>query len=213
MKKIVFSLLLGFAAIKASADFVQLPGHFGGSYSDPTWTLAEDFQFAQSSSVGTLVWWGGFEFPRPGADAFIIRLYADSGGHPGGLLSGFDVGPITGTATGSFVLDGGPTYPPNTPEFRYSAHLQTPFVAQAGTKYWLSIIYSVPDLDYVWEASVRTDINSGVQRSFNGGPWQPFYDRTAMQLVVVPEPSCAALFLAGATGGWILIKRGRRAAV
>jgi hypothetical protein len=200
MKKIAFSILLGLVATNVTlADFVQLPGHFGGFSSDSQFRVAEDFQFAQTVSVGKLIWWGGYFNPPPGPDSFTVQLYADAGGRPGGLLSGFDIGPITKGATGNFEL--APLYP----EYRYSANLLTPFVAQAGTTYWLSIIYSPIEI-WLWEDSTRTDINSGVQRSFNGGPWEPYYDRTAMQLVVVPEPSCA-LLLVGAVASWLLMKR------
>ena len=205
MNRIVFSILLGLAAINISrADFVQLPGHFGGFTCDPTIRVAENFEFAQSSTISSLTWWGGYYNPPPGLDSFTVQLYADTGGQPGGLLSGFNIGAINKMATGDFVNPG--LYP----EYKYSADLQTPFVAQAGTTYWLSITYSATQV-WLWEDSTRTDINSGVQRSFNGGAWQPYYDRTALQLVVVPEPS-SALLLAGALV-MLLVKRHRAAAL
>jgi hypothetical protein len=201
MNKITLSILLGLAASNVSfADFVQLPGHFGGFDSDASIRVAEDFQFAQNSSVGNLTWWGGNYGPSASSDSFTVQLYADVGGQPGGLLSGFAVGNITATPTGGYVND-----PDLYPEFRYSATLQTPFLAQAGTTYWLSITYS-PTGTWLWEASSSTDINSGVQRSYNGGAWEPYYDRTAMQLVVVPEPS-SALLLAVAVAVSVIISR------
>jgi hypothetical protein len=182
MKKIAFSILLGLAATNAAlADFVQLPGHFGGYGSDATIKVAEDFQFAQTSSIGKLIWWGGYFNPPPGPDSFTLQLYADAAGRPGQLLSGFDIGPITKTATGNLLRPDRP----DIPEYRYSADLLSPFVTQAGAAYWLSIIYS-PDNIWLWECSQRTDINSGVQESAYGRPWQSAADTTAMQLVVVP---------------------------
>lgn len=202
MNKITLSILLGLAMTNVSvADFVQPPGHFGGFGSDATFRVAEDFQFAQTSSIGKLIWWGGNYGPTTSSDTFTVQLYANVGGQPGGLLSGFNVGNISATPTGNYVNPG--LYP----ESRYSADLLTPFVAQAGTTYWLSITYS-PTGTWLWEDSSRADIGAGVQRSYKGGAWEPYYDRTAMQLVVVPEPS-SALLLAGAVASWLLMKRAR----
>lgn len=205
MNKIAFSILLGLAAANVSrADFVQPPGHFGGFDADPSIQVAENFQFGQTSTIGRLIWWGGYYSPAAPQENFTVQLFADVGGRPGGLLSGFDIGSISKTATGNFVNPG------QYPEYRYSADLTTPFAAQAGTTYWLSIGYGQTST-WLWEASVSTDINSGVQRSYSGGPWQPYFDRTAFQLVVVPEPN-GALLLAGAVASMAVIRRSRRAA-
>jgi hypothetical protein len=200
MNKIAFFVVVGFTLVTAKADFVQLPVHLGGYGSEPTWKVAEDFQFAQTSSVGKLIWWGGVYNPPPQQDTFTVQLYANVGGQPGGLLSGFEVGPITKVATGNFV-----NAPNLYPEYRYSADLLTPFVAQAGTTYWLSIIYS-PSGIWLWEASTSADVRVGHQRSINGGAWEPDSARMAMQLVVVPEPSCA-LLLVGAVASCAFVKR------
>jgi hypothetical protein len=203
MNRLAFAIFLGLAATNLTrADFVQLPGHFGGFDSDATMAVAENFQFSQTSSIGKLIWWGGNYGPTSSSDTFTVQLYADVGGQPGGLLSGFVVGNISATATGGYVND-----PDPHPEYRYSADLLTPFVAQAGTTYWLSITYS-PTSTWLWEASTPADIGAGVQRRFNGGSWEPYYDRTAMQLVVVPEPSCG-LLLVGAVASGVFVK-GRR---
>lgn len=179
----------------ASADYLQSPGHFGGFGSDGgIITVADDFRFDQNTLIGGLNWWGGYFNPPPGPDNFTIRLYTDNAGQPGLLLTGFNLGPITKTPTGSFVNPG--LYA----EFRYSADLLSPFEAKAGDRYWLSIVNPPRDI-WLWEAS-GNPLNPGVQRSFHGGDWQPYFDNTAFELVSVPEPSSSLLLTVGLLAAW-----------
>jgi hypothetical protein len=171
-------LLLGLFGIQAgAADYEQLPGNFGGFSSDGSvLTVADDFRFEQDTLVGGVIWWGGYFNPPPGPDNFTVSLFSDSGGHPGSVLAQFPFGAVPARATGRFV-----NAPDFYPEFQYSASFPTSFLAQAGVKYWISIVNPPRDI-WLWEASGST-LNPGVQRRFNGDFWQPYLDNTAFRLV------------------------------
>jgi hypothetical protein len=197
-------LLLVFAnsiVVRSSAaDYQQLPGHFGGFDSDGgDIAVADDFQFEQETLLGSINWWGGYFNPPSGPDNFTIRLFSDSGGQPGSLLGQFAIGAADKVATGQFVG--------LHPEFKYSANLPAPFLAEAGAKYWVSIV-NPPRNFWLWEGSATT-VNLGVQRSFSGGPWQPYFDNTAFEMVAVPEPKGMILMTAGLAGVFLYF-RGRK---
>jgi hypothetical protein len=199
VNRCLIALVLCARISSSAADYLQKPGHFGGFGSDGgVITVADDFQFPQNTLLGSLNWWGGYFNPPPGPDNFTIRLYTDIGGQPGWRVSGFTLGSITKQPTANFVNPG--LYP----EFRYSANLLSPFEAQAGVRYWLSIVNPPRDI-WLWEASASA-LNPGVQRSFDGVTWQPYFDNTAFELVGVPEPDVRSLVMAG-----ILIAARRRA--
>ncbi len=202
MRKLPLLGCICLAAFTTSAVplYQQLPGHFGGFDSDATLTVADDFQLQQPALIGGLIWWGGNYGSVP-QDDFTVRLYSDSGGQPGLLLAEFALGAVSKIATGDYVN------PPSLyPEFEYSATLTTPFSAQAGVKYWVSIVNS-PVNFWLWEASDSL-LNPGVQRSYNGGPWQPYGYNTAFELLPVPEPG-GALFAAVLVGALVTALRHR----
>lgn len=192
MQKLSLTLLASLLVVTSGAvDYQQLPGHFGGFGSDDgIIVVADDFQFGQETLLGGLNWWGGYFNPPPGPDNFTVRLFSDSGGHPGTLLNQFAFGTVAKVATGQFV-----NAPGLYPEFKYSASFATPFLAEAGVTYWVSIVNPPRDI-WLWEASASS-LNPGVQRSFQGGAWEPYFDNTAFQLVVVPEPSVLTISFGG----------------
>ena len=171
--------------------YEQLPGQFGGFSSDGiVLTVADNFELDQNALISGLVWWGGYFNPPPGSDNFTISLYSDNGGQPGTVLEQYDLGVVNAVATGLFVN------PPDLyPEFEYSANLPTPFLAQAGVTYWLSIVNPPADV-WLWEASA-SPLDPGVERSFNGGAWQPFDYNTSFALEAVPEPPALGLVALG----------------
>jgi len=201
--KMVMAILLCALALRTpAAVYQQLPGQFGGFSSDgSTITVADDFQLGQDTLIGSIVWWGGYFNPAPGPDNFTVRLFADDGGQPGLLLDQLDFGPVNAVATGQLV-----NAPDLYPEYEYSASLPTPFLAQAGVKYWVSIVNPPRDI-WLWEASASS-LNPDVQRSFNGSSWEPYYDNTAFELEAVPEPSvCGFIFLGAGTTVLLLRRR------
>jgi len=173
-------------ATVAAAQVVQTPGHFGGFGSDGgVFAVADDFQFEQQVQVTGLTWWGGYLNPPAEPDQFTIRIFSDDQGRPGTLLEEFLVRPASRETTGRFLNEPHDLYP----EFEYAARLSTPWVAAAGETYWLSIV-NPPRDSWLWAAS-DTGTHPGVQRSFEGEPWQPYFDNTAFALTAIPEPTSA----------------------
>ena len=67
-----------------AANFLQPPGHFGGFGSDGSvFSVADDFQYSETTPVRGLAWWGGYFNPSSEPDEFTVRLYADDKGRPG----------------------------------------------------------------------------------------------------------------------------------
>jgi len=189
MCKLSLSLAAILIAFTCSAAplYQQLPGHSGGFVWDATLTVADDFVLGQTTLIGGFNWWGGVYGPPP-QDDFTFRLYSDNGGQPGSVLADLALGAVSKFATGDFV-----NAPNLYPEYEYSFTFSTPVLAQAGVRYWVSIVNS-PINFWLWEASA-SPLNPGVQRSYDSGPWQPYDYNTAFELVPVPEPD-AALFAA-----------------
>jgi len=182
-------------------QYQQLPGQFGGFTSDGSvLTVADNFELGQDTVIGGLIWWGGNGNSPSGPDNFTVCLYSDNGGQPETLLEQCAFGAVNAVATGQFVN------PPDLyPEFEYSANLPTPFTAQAGVMYWLSVVNSSAG-GWLWEASA-SPLNLGVERSLNGGSWQPYYDNTSFALVTVPEPASLSLLAFGMFGITLLRRR------
>ena len=185
------ALALVMAAASIAAEYQQVPGHFGGfSSSGPISsetpiTVADDFRFAEGMLVNRIVWWGGYlSPPATEPDNFTIRIFADNTNRPGPLLRTIAAGAVDKVATGQWVNPG--LYP----EFQYLLPLSSPFLAQAGQRYWISIVNPASDGNWLWEASSNS-VNPGVQRSFTDpvtGPWIPYTPDTAFALHAVPIP-------------------------
>ncbi|HSB01692.1 MAG TPA: hypothetical protein VLE49_13665 [Anaerolineales bacterium] len=181
------------ASAAGNIAYEQAPGHFGGFDSQfsnavpesQRIVVADEFQLDQPTFITTVTWWGS---PRTfTADTFTIRLYADNAGQPGALLQSFEaVNTMSETGTGDFVNPPDPEHDfEGIPEVQFSFDLPTAFLAEANTRYWLSI-FTVPAFDevaWLWEVSPSL-VNLGVQRSVqsSSGPWEPFLDNTAFQL-------------------------------
>lgn len=90
---------------------------------------------------------------------------------------------------------------------KYSAALATPFRAEAGVTYWISIVNSPSD-HWLWEASGST-ANLGVQRSFAAEPWQSCFDNAAFEMLAVPEPDGMLFTAAAAVASMTLLGRFR----
>ncbi|MBI5450149.1 MAG: CHAP domain-containing protein [Gammaproteobacteria bacterium] len=172
---------------KPASFYEQPPGHFGGFSSGGQITVADEFQLGQPALIQNISWWGGYQsthLSTPVADDFTIRLFSDEAGKPGALIQTFLVGNNAQRATtGDFINPPDPeTGFEGRVEFKYSFSLPRPFLANANTRYWLSIV-NVPVSDsWVWEVSGSLN-TPGVQRSFQSGLWLPyFFDNTAFQL-------------------------------
>jgi len=205
MKKQWFSILLSLTVVStATADYLQAPGGHYALTSDGPVIVADDFRLTQSTLIGELNWWGGYYSPPPIPDNFIVRLFADDGGKPGSLLPGFSIGSITKTATGNSILPLASGLP--SAQYRYSASLLSPFQAQADVRYWVSIANQYDF--WAWELTTSHE-NDGIQRtSFYSGDWGalPTFNM-AFEVVTVPEPSVALLFMGGIIATFVRNKR------
>ena len=178
-------LLTLFTATARAADYQQPPAHRGGLSADGSaFTVADDFVLPDLTAIASLTWWGGYLNGPVAPDSFLIRFYADDGGRPGSLLPQPVVGSISRFLSGS-VQDG-------MSEYQYTAIMDTPFVAQAGERYWLSIANNVPvqlGQGWNWELSANA-ADPGVQLFFDGS-WHSHAVIGAA--FAVPEPSALAL--------------------
>jgi hypothetical protein len=160
------------------------PGGYGGFA-----TMYDNFTLNVATPVTDVHWQGGYWNPaiQGNIAAFQIGFWADNAGQPGALLYN---AVIPGNAGENFVgidLGGFPT-------FNYDADLPSPFLAQANTQYWLSI---VPDMAFPPQWGWHTGI---------GGDGQSVQDFFGARTVIssdlafsltVPEPSSLALLSLG----------------
>lgn len=202
---LAFGLVL-FAGARAQADpivYSQPTNLFGANASqdDPNGlgnfaTVYDDFVLASDTSVTDVHWTGSyFNPPSQGSiQSFTITFWDDSAGQPGSSLLSET---IAGTAGETFIgLDffGDPTY-------TYSVILSTAFAANAGTRYWLSIVPTLPfPPQWGWEASVAG--NGVAYQDFFGDraqlPGDFAFDLTGT--AAVPEPATLTLLGLGLAG-------------
>ena len=132
------ALTIGAAAVQpalATTPYSQPPtqtdGFQYGWFSSDIFIAADDFTLASGGTIADVAWSGDYlmpgplggtevvQAPEPTGATFTIDFYSDAGtGIPGTLLSSSTT--FTGAATGI-------------------APLSSPFVATAGTEYWISI--------------------------------------------------------------------------
>ena len=179
----------------ASQNAPTTGGNFATDY--------DDFTLTTASSITGAHWVGAYVNPPQPAPitGFTLTFYQSTGGQPGAILATEAVvGTANETALGDDLF--------GNPAFGYSAVFATPFAAQAGTQYWLSI---VPTLEFppqwAWESGVGGD---GVSfQDFQGMRYQRPSDQT-FGLTSTPEPSSVAAFAFAGLGALGLILRACR---
>jgi hypothetical protein len=230
---LIVPILLG-AATAARADFIvyQQPsdfpamGAFGGfaSQNDTAVggignfaTAYDNFSIKATVPITDATWQGGyFGPPNPGPiTGFTLTFWKDNGGQPGTALLSEHINGNANQSPRGFDpgLGGGGQV------FNYSTNLPTPFLAQANTPYWLSI---VPDLDFSddpsigqWAWHTGTGGDGKMVQDYLGQRFT-FNEDLAFSLsspqAVVPEPaSLAAWGLVGLGGVAYRWYRRRRA--
>jgi hypothetical protein len=127
-------------------------------------------------------WWGNL---RSGSASFQITFYSNSGGNPGSSLTTIDVTPTSSSDT---------TGSPFDPVTFYSANLSTPFIAAAGTEYWMSVFDAAPDARWRW-LSAEIDTIGGRQMQNGSATWNATDDVSfrLKDAATVPEPSTMGL--------------------
>lgn len=203
INRIVVILLSSFAAGASAEEYIQLPGHVTGLGSNGgIETSADDFQFAEDTLISSLTWWGGYSTASPGPDNFAVDISLNAGFQPGASLRYTEFGLVSAVETGQFFGTLG-----SYAEMQYSVTFSTPFLAQAGVKYWISIINFEPSRGWLWEAS-DSSLNPGYARNIIRSGWRNEAGNAAFQLAPVPEPTTWALMGLGL--GAIALARTRR---
>ncbi len=140
----------------------------------------DDFTLTGPATIRTVGWQGIYcvqtpnaAAPAPTATAFKVSFYPDLAGRPNvaapvqtatytlaQTAQTFDKnvsGLTCGTATGT-----------TWPFYSYSVTLATPFVAAAGTKYWISVQAFTPSYDVYWGWRDGTPDNNSSLQLFQG---------------------------------------------
>ncbi len=218
MRKLVIPLSLGalflasgHSPVWAGVIFEQQHNPVGGSGADTVWNdpfngdlwqqPADDFWFTELSRVDRVVWRGyyggtfyGSYDPPQGTETMRLRIYSarPSDGLPGQVLREQTTSNTLKTPTGAIVGDGGPH-----PEFQYEMDLDTPFITEISTLYWLEVV-QVGDASsmFRWVYSPRTGTPYAVTNGFVPD-WVRIPDgpNLCFQLHGVPEPHGVLLFV------------------
>jgi hypothetical protein len=160
---------------------------FGGANEFGRWEVADDFTLPTPTSIDKIQWWGGFA--NSSRDQFVVRFFADQGGKPGPQLFETNAGNGSPIAAGG-LLEG------SSPTFSYSATVNSPFVAAANQRYWVSVV-NPPNALWAWELSSQTQAY-GVFRRNLGELWgDPYGNDAAFVLYSVPEAKTTALLCVG----------------
>ena len=208
----VAALLPGPALAGVILDSGVGPGQIAhGGYSctncPGSFETADTFAFATATMVTDVHWWGTyFNESSQQPDDFLIRISGDDPTNPGlptpvgtELYAGA-VGPAGRFDTAQVV--GGAGIMAGLPIFGYSAVLPTPFVAAAGTTYWVSIV-NASAAGWVWGLEV-TSAHYIAQSSSDTNVFNYVYPaRAAFQLTDdanVPEPVTVTLLITGLAG-------------
>jgi hypothetical protein len=177
-----------------ASQFVTPPGAF-------TFQTFDNFSLNADTSIGDVHWQGAYfnvlipptSAPiAPNATGFGVNFYADNAGLPGALLSTASFSPSG--ANESFV---GNEFAPNLNVtlaiFDYDVVLSVPFLATAGTPYWLSVFAASPppsatDAQWGW-----TGGTGGNGTSFQNGFAVNFDRAFSLTTTAVPEPPMIGL--------------------
>lgn len=212
MKKILLCawavFLLIFISVNAQAYlFSQLPGTTPMGYSSnlDTAQVADDFILSSASPINSVKWWGFDEGGGwSGTSNFTFTFYADNSGSPGGSLL-----TTSGSLTSGIWDSGNRVYV-------YTSVLNSPFSAEAGTKYWLSIFDKNTGSTWGW---MMSDGGTSYQ-NLGDGEWtpivsyvndNPMYSNAAFELAYQPVPiPTAGWLLASGLIALVLIRRRMR---
>jgi hypothetical protein len=195
---VLLSLLVW--AARASAGpilYQQLPGEDSGAAvsstldyfgKPPGYRTADDFVLSAGAAITDVHWWG---LPRSGSSNFQFTFYSNNGGVPGAPLL-----TTNGTLSTAIANVGSP----DGPVVYYSSDLAVPFMATAGTTYWISIFNGAPDASWAWLTADVTSMNGSRQGVNPGPPWPSQWPDMSFQLsgaAAAPVPEPASLVLTG----------------
>jgi hypothetical protein len=198
------------AAPLAKADYIAYSQPLGGGTSwtstyDPSaygsiYTTYDNFSLAATGAIDKLTWYGfGFDASTLKSagnpvTSFNISFYANNAGVPGTEVYSSNVS-FTESLYGNFDLFGNGG---SEPFYSYAASLATPFVADQGIEYWVSIqgVTAYPTY-WSWYSGTGGDGSSYQTFNYGASPGVQNQDR-AFTLFAAPAPSAFA-------GGLLLV--------
>ena len=207
----VFALVLLPARAQASSivlyqqvpDF-PAPSSFRTSYGTSSQTFfrtSDNFTLTQGGVVTNVTWQGSYQDfvnsqnpAAPNTVSFDIAFWADASGQPGASLLSQTIAYASVTAT----LVGFSATGLNV--FDYQVALPTPFLAQPGTTYWLSIFSNSSSFSplWGWRSGSGGDGLTFQQNFSTGGSTLTGPDRAfALVGAPVPEPGSVVLLVSG----------------
>lgn len=181
-----------------------------GSQSDPTpgglgpaLTAYDDFTLGSAQQLDSVQWVGGFFNPSVAVpiDTFTIQFYADAGGLPGVSLYRTQQA-VTSTFLGPRDNQvWGPI-----PMFSYSMDLAVDFLADAGTRYWISIVADLPFIGFTqqWAIGQSSEGNRSAVQNSQGAvivrATDLAFSLTTAGPAAVPEPGSLPLVALAVAG-------------
>jgi len=169
------------ACIDSSAQTnLQPPTHSGGLISDgTTFIAADDFLFTNMTKISGVTWWGQSN-SLSGAGNFGIAVLSEFLGMAGPAVVFYASSPEV-TLTGAEFSSG-------QREFQYKVWFPTSFVAQANSRYWVTIHGG--GTNWRWEASAAGN-HDALQRQLDnvGNPWMPTTTGLAFSLHLTSAPA------------------------
>lgn len=147
---------------------------------------ADDFVLSSTEAITSLDFWGMyFGGPDPVDGLITVSIYSDESG-PGDRLLNTTVSNLTRQIVGTLN---------NRDEYMYSATMDEPFSAQAGSTYWISITKTTTTStgrSWGWETSDGLGNGSAVIRLTN--EWQVgATSDMAFRLYAIPSPGGMAV--------------------
>jgi hypothetical protein len=148
----------------------------------------DNFALPEASVIGSVIWVGNYidsmvpaRNPAGGdATSFEISFWSNDHGLPGTMLatSTIAVGAThqTALAKTKFELSTGNLV--TIPQYAYNATLTTPFAADAGRTYWISIVANTPTDQPLWAWKSGTGGNKNSIQDFDGTRYVRQLDRS-----------------------------------
>jgi hypothetical protein len=168
-----FSFLFFLGLHVRGQGYTQAPGHVGGFESDEKLAVADDFVFQSDTKISTVIWWGSHASGRA-SESFKIRLFANGETIAGEFVANFPTVLLMETSDRGIIMDGtgrlvtaGSKANGAEEEYQYAMSLPRSFIAQAGVRYWISVV-SENGTNWIWEASASEENSGIVQNAMPG---------------------------------------------